>query len=60
MLQKNCFPVPAVNGVITELLYRLEDCNPDFIKWDFEHEDGFCKSAMTDNLDFMQNICINK
>ena len=43
-----------------ELLYQLEDCNPDFIKWDFEHEDGFCKSAMTDNLDFMQNICINK
>lgn len=43
-----------------ELLYRLEDCNPDFIKWDFEHEDGFCKTAMTDSLDFMQNICINK
>lgn len=43
-----------------ELLFRLEDCNPDFIKWDFEHEDGFCKTAMTDSLDFMQNICINK
>ena len=43
-----------------ELLFRLEDCNPDFIKWDFEHEDGFCKTAMTDSLDFMQNICVNK
>lgn len=43
-----------------ELLYQLENCDPDFIEWDFEHEDGFCKTAMVDNLDFMQNICINK
>ena len=42
-----------------EELFRLENVIPDFIEWDFEHEDGYCKVAMVDNLDFMQNICID-
>lgn len=42
-----------------ELLYQLENIDPDFIEWDFEHEDGYCKSAMVDSLDFMQNMCIS-
>lgn len=41
------------------LLYQFENIDPDFIEWDFEHEDGYCKSAMVDNLDFMQNMCIS-
>lgn len=41
-----------------ELLYRSENISPDCIEWDFEHEDGYCKTAMIDSLDFMQNICI--
>ena len=44
----------------SELLFRFENCSSDFIEWDFEHEDGFCKTAMVDSLDFMQNICIER
>lgn len=40
-------------------LFRLENVIPDFIDWDFEHEDGYCRTAMVDNFDFMQNICID-
>lgn len=42
-----------------ELLYQFDHINPDFMEWDFEHEDGYCKSSMVDNLDFMQNMCIS-
>lgn len=41
-----------------EELFRIENVIPDFIEWDFEHEDGYCRTAMVDNFDFMQNICI--
>ena len=42
-----------------ELLYQFDNIDPDFIKWDFEQEDGYCKLSMVDNLDFMQNMCIS-
>lgn len=39
-----------------EVLLRVANVPDDLIEWDFEHPDGFCKTSMVDNLDFMQNV----
>lgn len=41
-----------------EVLYRFDNIDSECIEWDFEHPDGYCKLAMFDSLDFMQDICI--
>lgn len=39
-----------------KVLYQFDNIDSTLLKWDFEHPDGYCKSVMVDNLDFLQNM----
>lgn len=39
-----------------KLLYSFENVDSSFFEWDFEHEDGYCKTMMVDNLDCLANM----
>lgn len=39
-----------------EVLFRIPNANDDVIEWDFEHPEGFCKTSLVDNLDFMESL----
>ncbi len=40
----------------SQMLYRFDKVESDLLEWDFVHPDGFCKTAMVDNLDFLENM----
>lgn len=42
-----------------KLIMRFTEVLPDSFDWEFEHQDGFCKSFMTDNLDFLDYISMS-
>lgn len=39
-------------------IYRFEDIDPDCIDWEFEQPDGYCKTSMFDNLDFLASVTL--
>ena len=39
-----------------ELLFRIPNVCENVIQWDFEHPEGYCKTSLVDNLDFMQSV----
>lgn len=39
-----------------ELLLRVPNVPEDVIEWEFEHPEGYCKTSLVDNLDFMQSV----
>lgn len=42
----------------SELLYRLENVESSCLEWDFVHPDGYCMTALVDNLDFLQSVTL--
>lgn len=39
-----------------ELLFRIPNVEDNIIDWEFEHPEGFCKTSLVDNLDFMESV----
>jgi len=39
-----------------ELLFRIPNVSDIVMQWDFEHPEGFCKTSLVENLDFMQSV----
>lgn len=42
----------------SELLYQFENVDSSCIEWDFVHPDGYCKTALLDNLDVLQSLTL--
>lgn len=43
----------------SEVIYSFDNVDSACLEWDFVHPDGYCMTAMVDNLDFLGNMTLN-